>query len=970
MNSDSLVEVLYESDGEIDYGVQTLLRDVVTDKPQALSIVSHANSASAQSIQTNHVVSTERVIAPNPDNDVNDDDTMAFDDSLEEEVLDPTVPRSPVFDAQESSDSRSSSDDDEALPTSNAVLSTHRREEISAARAPRKVEAAVVNEVWQQFEAFKQQSTPPRVAAAAAPRASNARQQQQQQPPLGVRFSPQREVEDVPKARPMSLFRQRALLDRGAELAANDDSNLDELAARNPLLERALEIERSDAAHFQFDRLAHLRRPMSANVPRGEFAPSAELQRIMFDTLTEDEVRRISTRLVKTTSHFEHMPNGELQPLDDGLLSSYMGPIERNRTCAVCQGTQDAPDYLTPSAERYMCDGHFGRIELAGALYHPEMADTLVSALRCFCWECGSLPGDDRHNRAVIRQLVTPNQHGKHKSRAERLAILSAHYGKRLTCEQCFKTPEQRLAARCNKCPTSLAADENEDPANPADDGGVQCIRCARPTQYRAQIRKLHKQPFDSFPYLIFFDLPKRTGVAGLIRRSGVIGVSATTTDGTVLGGVESKEERDQALLDNYCDRLDIKYREMELSPERARKIIDRIGNDAALLLSVEIWHDASTGEIARERFTQAQLRDAKRSAVEWLESMAPRVLLVSGQDTRRSDVSAGLAKTRLNELTSGYADIMRADDRLRETQLPSSMTRGVARANGIGNGIMRFREDESWCSHSHSDMEVGQVAELYGRVQYYWAIMIRATHAPFWLPTGNRSIKVPDKAQKGAERTKNKGRGFLSDLGGKEGLLRKSLQGSHTNFSFRSVIVPDPRIGVDEIAISREFAERLSTPVQLAAFNIESVLRQAEALRVGAHRGARLFAKLLIFNDDRTQAISYTELVRSTIYECSLARIGSWVELPLREGSVVVMNRQPSLHKPSMMAHRVHILPDDNYGLTTKHDDRRLTDAEYAASTPADPPFRRSTRTGPAIRLNGNVVGPYNADFDGDEVC
>ena len=59
----------------------------------------------------------------------------------------------------------------------------------------------------------------------------------------------------------------------------------------------------------------------------------------------------------------------------------------------------------------------------------------------------------------------------------------------------------------------------------------------------------------------------------------------------------------------------------------------------------------------------------------------------------------------------------------------------------------------------------------------------------------------------------------------------------------------------------------------------------------------------------------------------------GYIVERHLKNGDYVVFNRAPSLHKMSMMAHRVRILPYSTF------------------------------------RLNLAVTPPYNADFDGDEM-
>ena len=59
----------------------------------------------------------------------------------------------------------------------------------------------------------------------------------------------------------------------------------------------------------------------------------------------------------------------------------------------------------------------------------------------------------------------------------------------------------------------------------------------------------------------------------------------------------------------------------------------------------------------------------------------------------------------------------------------------------------------------------------------------------------------------------------------------------------------------------------------------------------------------------------------------------GDIVHRHLMDGDFVLFNRQPSLHKMSMMGHKVRVMPYNTF------------------------------------RLNVSVTKPYNADFDGDEM-
>ncbi|OCH86035.1 beta and beta-prime subunits of DNA dependent RNA-polymerase [Obba rivulosa] len=167
--------------------------------------------------------------------------------------------------------------------------------------------------------------------------------------------------------------------------------------------------------------------------------------------------------------------------------------------------------------------------------------------------------------------------------------------------------------------------------------------------------------------------------------------------------------------------------------------------------------------------------------------------------------------------------------------------------------------------------------------------------------------------------------RGFCQRLKGKQGRFRGNLSGKRVDFSGRTVISPDPNLRIDEVAVPERVARILTYPERVTAHNIE-VLRRAVRNGCDVHPGANYvttggtgFKKFLKFGN------------RAAIADG--LRIGDIVERHIIDGDIVLFNRQPSLHKLSIMCHRVKVRP---------------------------------WRT---FRLNECVCGPYNADFDGDEM-
>jgi len=160
--------------------------------------------------------------------------------------------------------------------------------------------------------------------------------------------------------------------------------------------------------------------------------------------------------------------------------------------------------------------------------------------------------------------------------------------------------------------------------------------------------------------------------------------------------------------------------------------------------------------------------------------------------------------------------------------------------------------------------------------------------------------------------------------LKGKEGRVRGNLMGKRVDYSARSVISPDPNLQVDELGVPLSIAMNLTFPEVVTDLNIDR-------LKLLVSNGPTKYpgAKMIKSNDGKT--VIDLRYCKNTTDE-HLEK-GYIVERHMQNGDYVIFNRQPSLHKMSMMGHRVHILPYSTF------------------------------------RLNLSVTTPYNADFDGDEM-
>jgi len=160
--------------------------------------------------------------------------------------------------------------------------------------------------------------------------------------------------------------------------------------------------------------------------------------------------------------------------------------------------------------------------------------------------------------------------------------------------------------------------------------------------------------------------------------------------------------------------------------------------------------------------------------------------------------------------------------------------------------------------------------------------------------------------------------------LKGKEGRFRGSLSGKRVNFSARTVISPDPTLSLNEVGVPERVAEEMTQVMNVAERNID---RARQYVRNGpeAHPGANYVKR----PDGRR--LKVTEKNCEELAE--KVEPGWEVNRHLVDGDIVIFNRQPSLHRMSIMAHEVVVMPYKTF------------------------------------RLNTTVCPPYNADFDGDEM-
>ena len=208
-----------------------------------------------------------------------------------------------------------------------------------------------------------------------------------------------------------------------------------------------------------------------------------------------------------------------------------------------------------------------------------------------------------------------------------------------------------------------------------------------------------------------------------------------------------------------------------------------------------------------------------------------------------------------------------------------------------------------------NSSANMKNIENYHGLLQYHVSTYMD-NEIPGLDPAGHRSTFRPLKA-------------ITQRLKGKEGRLRINIMGKRVDYSARTVISVDPNIDIDEFGVPVKIAMNLTFPEVVNKFNIDQ-LKKIVLNGPKTYPGAKTVSKGDLGNQ-RNISLKHVDVQKVA----NELEIGDIVHRHLLDGDPCLFNRQPTLHKMSMMTHKIKVLPFSTF------------------------------------RLNVTVCKPYNADFD-----
>ncbi|CBI18915.3 unnamed protein product, partial [Vitis vinifera] len=539
-------------------------------------------------------------------------------------------------------------------------------------------------------------------------------------------------------------------------------------------------------------------------------AEVAKVRMVQFGILSPDEIRQMS---VVQIEHSETTERGKPKP--GGLSDPRLGTIDRKMKCETC------------TANMAECPGHFGHLELAKPMFHIGFMKTVLSIMRCVCFNCSKILADE----------LTENVKWISKSKFANMKSLKLGHSL-LHCkseDHKFKQA-QKIRNPKNRLKKILDACKNKSKCEGGDEIETQALDSDEPVK------------------------KSRGGCGAQQPKLTIEGMKMIAEY-----KIQRKKNDDPEQLPEPVER------KQQLSAERVLNVLKRISDEDCILLGLN-------PKYARPDWMILQVLPIPPPPVR------PSVMM---DTSSRSEASLSvLVNDRLklsmwlwDDLTHQLAMIIRHNENLRRQE-----------RNG---------------APAHIISEFAQLLQFHV-----------ATYFDNELPGQPRATQRSGRPIKS----------ICSRLKAKEGRIRGNLMGKRVDFSARTVITPDPTINIDELGVPWSIALNLTYPETVTPYNIE---RLKELVEYGPHPPpGKTGAKYIIREDGQRLDLRY--LKKSSDHHLEL---GYKVERHLNDGDFVLFNRQPSLHKMSIMGHRIKIMPYSTF------------------------------------RLNLSVTSPYNADFDGDEM-
>jgi len=650
---------------------------------------------------------------------------------------------------------------------------------------------------------------------------------------------------------------------------------------------------------------------------------------VNFAAHTAEEVRSLAVKRITNAETYDQL----LHPNYYGLYDPALGACEKDDICDTC------------GMNSLKCPGHMGYIELPLPIYHPMFFKLMLQVLRGSCFTCHRLICKISRKNLFIRQCELLDK--GLLTEANNLRELFHAFTVQATEESATDMNVQKVV--CKKIDTyyndAVSRIKVPQVKTACTKNIIRCkqdlikefikVHLTSKTKECPHCKSLRRDVRSEYNTRIYFKAASQKAVKKAVSEKMAKSTKAGGKDAfqsNVKQEANAEENSEMNETANYEDDDVLDYEEEEVQPENEdetetedtlkKKLLDQeyITPTEVKAHMIQLWLSeykllkyllgSFSGPERKKRVTTPEIFFLDVVAVP-PSRYRPQAFM--GEKRFENPQTSNLCKVLwhcklIEELLSRMKENVEDDD---DVYVPVVLTT-TAGFQKRGGGMITVP------GKSYQD-----------QLQNAW-LELQTDVNTFMDCTLNKLVKdaVP---------------GVRQLLEKKEGLFRKHMMGKRVNFACRSVISPDPYINTDEIGVPLVFASKLTYVQPVTTWNLAH-LTQMVINGPKKHPGATMIEyedgrkKILTDNEDERRAIA-KQLLTSSVASDSARdndRVaqGKKVHRHLMNGDVMLLNRQPTLHRPSIMAHKVKVLPHER-----------------------------------TLRLHYANCKSYNADFDGDEM-
>ncbi|KAF9364256.1 hypothetical protein BGX34_002079 [Mortierella sp. NVP85] len=672
-----------------------------------------------------------------------------------------------------------------------------------------------------------------------------------------------------------------------------------------------------------------------------------EVTSVAFSFYDAEEIKQISVKQVVNPVLFDNLNH----PTKGGLYDPALGPFSKHHVCATC------------SLDHFACPGHFGHIELPCPVYNPMFFPQMYQVLRSACMHCHRFRMSKTETHRFIAKIQLLNKGRFLESKDVDTISVTTRRSKQesdsmeVDGEETVLSEEEyiaRLNLFVQTClrrsvhghedyKTTVVNDERKRVIADFYRRAVakkKCENCAcfSPTFRKDGFAKIFEKPLGKKQLL--YNTAQGRGDINILAES--VGKGATTGD-------EEDEEEDDEDEDKDSDndeddseeededeseddtkrtsKSDRKAKEKQKSkPVKSKKSKNINDSDD---------EDAMELKDNNKYLTPLHICKLLERLFEKEQQMCALLYGANGpkmQKSRGTAVSANIffleilpvAPTRFRP-----ASVM--GDKLFENPQNVHLGKILTTCDRIRDLTSTSKTDEAALKEGrHNSFKY--LIDAWIQLQHDVNSLIDSTKNPVVMRGG----KLPPA-------------GIRQGLEKKEGLFRKHMMGKRVNYAARSVISPDVNIETNEIGIPPVFATKLTYPEPVTHYNVKELRRavingptkwpgaayvQHEDGALSSLASLSLESRIALANQLLTPQDSHSGVSITSPYPTRTQPSNKKVYRHLQNGDLLLLNRQPTLHKPSIMAHKARILPGER-----------------------------------TIRMHYANCNTYNADFDGDEM-